>query len=172
MTEREHRHECVGRCKQTPPFPFALRPVCAGDVGFVISSWSESWHRGSPDMRAVRFALYKLPMRRRVLSLLARSTTMVACTPDDADHILGWACVEKRAGAGVVHYVYTVQGRREHGLASTLLRECFARLGVSASEWSYTHPTYVGQRVAGRRGHGGAYNPTSCWDLEEQRESA
>ena len=131
-------HACVGRCKHEPPYPFAIRPSCEGDLGFLLSSWSESWHRGSPDMRAVRFAIYKLPMRRRVLALLERSTVLVACVPDDADHILGWACVEKRAGAGVVHYAYTVQGRREHGLAATLLREAFARLDVSTEHWSFT----------------------------------
>lgn len=167
----EHHHRCAGHCAKTPPYPYALRPSCDGDLGFLISSWSESWHRGSPDMRLVRFAAYKNPMRRRVLMLVERSTVVVACDPEDNSHILGWACVEKRAGAAVVHYVYTVQTRREHGLAATMLRHASGLLGCSGG-WSYSHATYVGQRAANRQGHDcRGYDPCSAW-MDEQKGAA
>lgn len=171
MTAAEHHHRCVGRCKVTPPYPHALRPSCVDDLGFIISSWRDSWHRGCPDLRMVRFATYKEPMRRRILALVERSSVVVACDPGDNSHILGWACVEKRAGSAVVHYVYTVQTRREHGLAATMLRHAAAELGCTGT-WGYSHATYNGQRFANRQGHDcTGYDPCSAW-IEPSREVA
>jgi GNAT superfamily N-acetyltransferase len=168
-------HACTGGCRREPPADhFALRPSNEGDLGFIVHSWTESWHRNSPEMRQVRFGVFRNAMRRRAVSFAARCTTLVACDPGDHSHVLGWACVEQRGGLGVVHYVYVRETRREHGLAAHLVRQALARAGCAeGAPWVFTHATYVGVRIAGRKGHGcDGYNPVITWESEQEAKSA
>lgn len=169
-------HACTGGCHREPPADgYTLRPANEGDLGFIVHSWTESWHKNSPEMRQVRFGVFRNAMRRRAVGFATRCVTLVACDPDDHSHVLGWACVEMRGGIGVVHYVYVREMRRERGLASTLVRSALERAGCAAgAPWVFTHATYIGARVAGRKGHGcEGYNPVLTWtDEEQQKESA
>lgn len=55
----------------------------------------------------------------------------VASVPDDADSLLGWACVDRAQGAVVWAYVRELYGKvRRRGLATSLLLS----LGVDVSE--------------------------------------
>lgn len=172
MKSIEPKSECGGACKRLPEYPHSVRQSNGGDIGFIVSSWTESWHKNSPEMRHVRFGVYRNAMRRRVVGFLERCTTLVACVPEDSSHILGWVCAERRNGVGVVHYVYVAQARREQGLAALLVRSALERIEAPLEGWVYTHPTYLGARIANRRGHSGNYNPCVAWETEDQQQKA
>jgi len=146
-----------------PPYPVRYRVATPDDVGFLLSSWLESWHDGCPLMRTVRFRDFKPAARAMAVRLLASSVAMVACDPDDETAILGYAVGEPRVEGGpLLHYVYVRHSRRRHGLAKALVERCRAHIG--APKWAaYTHETYVTRRIDPARKP--AYDPFRAWGV-------
>lgn len=168
-TRLEHRN-CQRGCKREVPFAVAFREaIPKDDTGFVAHSWVESFHKGSLDMKLVRFGRYRGPMFRRIATILNRSLVLVAFEPSEPSHLLGWVAAEKDGELAVIHYVYVLHTRRDVGLASALIREAFERLRVKSETWLYTHPTYIGARLANRVGHGGEYNPCFLWETKTEK---
>lgn len=138
------------------PFPVEFRAPDAGDVGFVVSGWLESYHAGNAAMRAVRFGRYKPAMRRLIHEILERATCIVACDPDHPTHLYGFIVGEREGDLALVHYAYVAQLRRHVGLLGALSAELLRQLG--AEKWhEATHLTYVGGRITEK--HGIAFNP-------------
>ena len=117
------------------PWPCLIRAAEPSDTGLVAHSWVESYYRGSRDVRGVRVGHYRVPMFRRVERILAAASTLVACDPDDRDHLLGWVCWS----GPTLHYAYTTQLRRSCGLMGALLDENVATL----PEQVQVHPPVV-----------------------------
>jgi hypothetical protein len=134
-----------------PPFPVLFRPAEPGDLGYIVHSWLESFHAGNPQMRLVRMGRFKNPMRRAIHTLLATSTVVMACDPEQPSHLYGFIAAEMVGVSPVVHYCYVSQLRRSVGLARGLAAEALRSMGGSA--WSeFTHLTYVGGKIAERQG--------------------
>jgi hypothetical protein len=85
--------------------PHRFRLASPEDAAYIVSSWLESWHAGCPMMRRVRFSHYKPHARAMMQRLMARSVVMMACDPEDATHLLGYAVGEPAADGALLHYV-------------------------------------------------------------------
>lgn len=105
----------------TFPLAHSIRPAIPGDTNFLINSWvSEARH--APAARFVRDSEYFVDQRQLVLDLLRTSETLVACSPDEEDHIFGYIVF----GPGpVVSWVYVKSAYRRIGLADVLLAAAF-----------------------------------------------
>ncbi len=141
----------------TLPWPCLVRPAKASDEGFIAHSWVESYHRGCKELRGVAFKGYRSAQFWRVARLLERSQALVACDPDDPDHLLGWVV----SSGPLLHYVYVSHLRRREGLASHLLAAAEAH--ASTPLRAYSHRTQAGARVIASRGLD--FDPCSVWRL-------
>lgn len=164
---RDRSEACLGGCHQAPPYAVEVVEALPSHLAWCFKSWLESYHDGGVDLRGARFASYSGLMTSRMQRLMSRSLVLCAVLPDDDDHLLGFVVAELGFGSiPTIHYAYTKLGRREHGLASLLVRTAFTRLcGTDAPpEWHFSHATQVGKHVATRRGHGGRHNAAAAWD--------
>lgn len=158
----------------TPPYPHCVRDYSAEhDVGFVADSWLHSHHKGSKIARRTRMRDYRDQQRRRIHRILRRGVCLVAYDPDGPEpvgpdsHLLGYAVGERVAGRLILHYVYVKATRRKHGLATVLVTELVRRLGTSGV--TYTHETYLADRIMGRKAKAGLdalWNPWLVWGEE------
>jgi ribosomal protein S18 acetylase RimI-like enzyme len=117
----------------------SLRPAHAADTAFVVDSWLKSFRSSSGDVPG---PIYWRSHREVVDALLQRANVLVACNPEDASQIFGWAAFEKRAGVLVLHYLYVKEPFRRYGIATRLLRT------LSAKGCQYTHHTKAFARMA------------------------
>lgn len=158
------------------PFPHEVRAVEPGDVGFVVSSWLESFHKGSRIGRMQRFALYRLPMRRLIHRLLERSTVLVAVDVLDRTHIFGWVCAERLTAPSSIalHYLYVRETRRKVGLGRELVE--LVRTQLDGQIVAFTHATDLGVDVASRWWQQGApeadFNPFLAWEPSSKESAA
>lgn len=128
--------------------PFRIRPAAPTDVPFILNSWLRHYHEHGEGARHVPNDVYFSAQGHHglVVKLLRESTVLVACTDDDQDAILGWACL----APPVLHYVYVKAPFRRLGIGRALL---------SAGPLdTVTHWTPA-VRAWRERGHGYTYNP-------------
>lgn len=128
-----------------------LRSIAADDLGFIRSTWSDSYHDGSRDVQRLAFSRYRDRMHQRIDRIVTRKSaeTIVAHIPGDPNHLLGYVVGEGE----VLHYVYVRPARRNYGLGRALLDAWYAgHPGVEAS-----HDTKSGARLI--RALNLTYNP-------------
>jgi GNAT superfamily N-acetyltransferase len=103
----------------------ALRPGAASDVDFVFSAWLRSFlkHR-----QKVLFpvqltdAEYFKGHHRLIESVLGRANVLVACDPDDPNHLYGYLCFERPEERRLVlHWLYVKEARRGWRIGSRLV---------------------------------------------------
>lgn len=154
MEEPRDPHDLAGALP-APGSDFAVRPARRSDAAFVASSWLRSY-RDAPAVVAVPSRTYFYWQHRVVEALLARSAVLVACSPDDPDTIVGWACAEAMEGALVLHYVYVKHDFRRYGVARALVR-ALQEAEPGSGQLFATHATRKALRVM--RDNGVFYNP-------------
>lgn len=94
-----------------------------------------------------------------ILKLIELPKLLICCDKEDEDLILGWVCFEPEFQVDeqpILHYVYTAQGVRHNGIASTLLvaAGCLEREFI----WT-THYNYRIRRLLKKRKQRWKYNP-------------
>ena len=111
----------------TCPLPHALRPPVEADMNVVIHSWVQEL-RHSGLSRSVPDVVYFPEQRQLVMSLVRASQTVVACNPEDSNHVFGYACGIRGAdmpgssvGGSVLHWLYVKSVYRKVGLGALLL---------------------------------------------------
>lgn len=112
---------------------FTIRPGRESDHAFVIDSWLQMNARSPRAQEMLKHGIYWSEYKAIVRRLLANNRLLVAHAPEDADAILGWACVSNLSPPDnldpLIHYVYVRGGRgHEHGarrcgIASALLKD-------------------------------------------------
>jgi hypothetical protein len=169
---RNTKQRCEGGCCRHPAWAYDIRRAVAGDVGWILRSWLESYHDNGLDTRGARLSEYRPMMQMRMARLIPRSVVMVACDPDEPDHLWGFVVAERRGDMPIVHFAYVKQTRREHGLAALLVRRVFSELGFPEppTEWHFTHGTQLFAAIAKRAGHGGRHNASAAWAEEPSGE--
>lgn len=155
----------------TPPFPVRLRDFSTEhDVGFVADSWLQSYHRNSKVARKTLLRDYREAQRGIIHRILRRAVVLVAYDPEGPEpvgpdsHLLAYAVGERAGSRLVLHYVYVKPTRRKCGLGEMLVTELARRLGTSGV--TYTHETYIAERIIGRRVKAGLdarWNPWLVW---------
>jgi hypothetical protein len=114
---------------------------------FVVKSWLSSF-RKSDWAGPIPNNEYERVYTGTINQLLARgATVLVACNPDNPNHILGWLCYEfTRDGRPVVHYVYVKslwrQAVKRYGTAVGVATSLFAAAGIDPkARFFYTFRT-------------------------------
>lgn len=87
------------------------------DSGFIYDSMINSYHKGSPQNKCVRMAMFKGHVRDLLDLNLGTLNTVVVCSLDDPNNIYGWAAAD---GDRLV-YVYVSLLWRNKGLGTALL---------------------------------------------------
>lgn len=122
------------------------RAMEPGDVAFVFNSWLKSYGKTLPLSEKAR-ASYLEAWHELVGKLLKRSQVLVACDPRTPSEIWAYLCFEEKAGACVVHWVYTRQLYRRWGLARRLVEMAHQ---VTPGHMENSHRTEAWARL-GRR---------------------
>lgn len=139
----------------TIPFPCLLRPAEDRDTAFVIGSWLESYKNAAPKgtwRHQLPWPRYRRQQTAVIKHAMEHGSTVVACVPDDTDHLLGFAC-----GRGsVVHYVHVRPERRRLGLATMLVQT----LSLGGGTCEASHMTPAGEHLG--RKFSLTYNPLSA----------
>ena len=90
-----------------------IRAPNEDDWAFVRDSWKKSYRESQ---RHIPSSLYWRAQSSEVDGYIGKAEFRVACDPDDADFIWGWACLEGET----VHYVFVRNSSRGQGIASML----------------------------------------------------
>lgn len=86
-------------------------------------------------IRGLRKSTFFKGHHARATTALARSTCLVACTPEHDETILGYVVFERTAACDVLHWVYVKSEMRGFGIGSALLEQ------AKMSDCRYTHRT-------------------------------
>ncbi|HET9045101.1 MAG TPA: GNAT family N-acetyltransferase [Burkholderiales bacterium] len=134
--------------------PLPIRPMVDADAAFVLDSWRRSYE-GAAAVRACDPEHYRIEMTRAIRRIISNSTarTVVAYDPEDAGHIVGFACFSVRRRERVpphtvtpekplpdtheaeLHYVYVKKDFRGQGIARALLE------GVPVTSYTFLSPS-------------------------------
>jgi ribosomal protein S18 acetylase RimI-like enzyme len=102
--------------------PHALRPFTESDRHFIARGWVSEMRR-SGFARHVPQNVYWPCQHELVRQLLERAHTIVACDPEDPQHVYG--CIVVQAEAPVIHWLYVKGSYRRVGLATALVTATF-----------------------------------------------
>lgn len=99
-----------------------LRPLVQADSNFLYSSWIRSF-RASSVNAGLPGREYHARQKRRIGVILGRPDTavIVACDPDDDEHIYGYVVFEMGEVTAMLHYVYVKESFRRFGLGGVLI---------------------------------------------------
>lgn len=115
--------------------PHRIRPAVDADVALVTNAWVQEF-RHAPAARFIRNADYYADQRTLIYRLLRASETLVACAPDDENHLFGFVTF----GPGMlVHWVYVKDSYRRIGLGDALLEAAFPGRDIAATPLFATH---------------------------------
>jgi GNAT superfamily N-acetyltransferase len=106
------------RTVETERNDYRIRDAVSHDANFVRSSWKKSYYHQHPEKDRADIAR----ILDRTIDALEKSgelRTLVACSLDRPDFILGFACYDTRA----VHYVYVRELHRKNGVARELVKQ-------------------------------------------------
>jgi GNAT superfamily N-acetyltransferase len=131
--------------------PVVFRESKPEDRAFIYSSWLRSY-RDSEFARSLSTDIYFHGHRQVLERILDRATTIVACDPEDPDHIYGWLCHEM-GYPPILHYVYVKHPYRGMGLGKQL----FAAFD-QGGKFDYTHQGRLSEKLKER----GTFNPYSA----------
>ena len=99
--------------------PHQLRAFRESDRNFVVRGWASEMRRASFS-RHVPPDVYWPSQHELVAQLLSLATTIVACDPENNEHVYG-AVVYQPAELAIVHWVYVKGDYRRIGLAASLV---------------------------------------------------
>lgn len=99
--------------------PINFRTLETEDESFIYNSWLKSF-RNSPLAKPLCNEVYFRNHKLIINNILQRSTTLLACNPEDSSQIYGYIVYEMLRGVPIVHYVYTKYTYRKLGIAKQL----------------------------------------------------
>ncbi len=102
-----------------------VRALVAADQAFVYGTWLQGHFEKSLWAKGMEWELYKNHHRAHIEAALQRGHTLVACTPEDANQILGYVCFEwsNELWPPVLHYAFTKGPFRRFGVFTRLMEE-------------------------------------------------
>lgn len=119
---------------------YSIRPAAPGELPFVFESWAGTYKR-SKSAGCIPNDMFEAVTFRAIEQLLGRGMeVLVLAARSHPDVILAWVAYERdqRKAQPIVHYIFTRDGFRRRGLATTML----ARIGAGpGTKFLYTHQT-------------------------------
>lgn len=99
---------------------YLIRTIDDSDVNFIISTWTKVHHL-APTVTDIPQAIY-LPEQTKIIErLLQRSTTLIACYPEEPSRILGYLTYQLKHPDIVMHWAHIKEPYRKQGLLHSLL---------------------------------------------------
>lgn len=146
-------------------FPILLRKPHSEDIPFIFNSWLKSY-RPSIQVKNIPQNIFYGEHHRFLEKIMKRAECIIACNPDDTNHIFGYVVYEIITGVLVVHYVYVKQDYRRLGVCNYLLEAAGRKRG---EPFAYTHETYIGHKLSFLMK--GFYNPYIIYNgYEDENE--
>lgn len=96
------------------------REATDDDLAFILKSWLKAYSL-SKFAGEMRPEVFYDEHKRVVMRLVAVSTTIVVCDPEDPSHIFGYCCFSLSPEAVVFHFIYFKSMYRGLGMARNLL---------------------------------------------------
>lgn len=132
-----------------------IRQADSDDLPFIFSSWLKSF-RNYSSVAGVPNTVYYDKQHKLISRLLSKPTTIaiIACDPEDAKTIYGYAVAEVDASNMVLHYFYVKHPLRGFGIAKALEAELNT---VNVTQTVYSSKT----RHVAKRNY--IYDPYTLW---------
>ncbi len=123
---------------------FPVRTARDGDMAFIVMSWKNSFE-GAAAVACCDREHYRIEMTKTIRRLCDNAIVRVATSPDDDDHLLGFAAFTKTDAGAELHYCYVKADFRGMGIAKALLRDVDVKTYTFRSKnarphkgWAYT----------------------------------
>jgi len=101
--------------------PYKLRAPKEADINFIFNSWLKSY-RNSDFAKSQCNAVYFENHKQIVTTLINKSLIVVACSPDDVNHVFGYVVYQFLPGNNLlVHYAYVKHTYRRMGIAKDFI---------------------------------------------------
>jgi GNAT superfamily N-acetyltransferase len=141
--------------RQSQNLPIDFRSGTLGDHAFVFSSWLKSYRKGAwGECHPLPERYFKL--EHDVIERIMRNCeVMIACDPEDAEHLFGYIVFRRQADFITIDWVYVKKPFRKLGIAARLIE--FAVKKNTVTEVS--HLTESGEYIT--RKYGFIFNPNA-----------
>ena len=103
-----------------------LRPMREDDKSFIINSYLKTMRYRHP-FAEMTDDVYFPPQRKELNTILAAGDVIVACNPEDSQHLYGYIVSEKFASGTVVHFIYVKHALRKFGIARELFCQAIGK---------------------------------------------
>lgn len=112
------------------------RGLKPGDIPYITSTWMNSFRSNARWPKEILHRIYSSEHNRIINSILNNSQVLIACDPEDEDHIFGYVVFSNitRIDLDIFHYVFTKRAFQKLGVAKGLIKE--SRKGGNAA---FTH---------------------------------
>lgn len=114
--------------KKSQEFPVVIRSYAESDIPFIMNSWIFSftedlfptlYEKNIPKKLIAKVTSVAHPL---ITQILNRCGAIIACDPDDYDHIIGYIVAEHMHGMPIIHWVYVKHFARQMGIGRMLYR--------------------------------------------------
>lgn len=136
-----------------PDHPWVIREAKAEDLNFIYATWLNHYRYYSSLGKSCRNSVFFAEYPKVIDELLERPSTkvLVACFPETKDVVLSYMVFEPL----ILHYVFTKEIYRKHGIARTLFNQAFPY----ANTIQFTHRTLESEPLLQKYGNQLVFNP-------------
>lgn len=104
-----------------------IRGLLPGDIPFITSTWLKTYRNASRLKDVTLEGLYFNEHNKLINQSLNTSKILMACDPEDKEHVFGYLVGVNRPYGDFLHYIYTKKVFREQGIAGDLIKQFKSR---------------------------------------------
>jgi len=121
------------------------RTLKTGDVSYITSTWMNSYRSNNNFPKEMKHRIYSAEHNRIINRLLSKVNVLVACDPEDENHIFGYLVYNnlESADLDVFHYIYIKSPLQKNRVATDLIEEA-----KTSKKAVYTHKNQKAQWIA------------------------
>lgn len=102
--------------------PIVIRPMVASDYGFVLQSWSKTFHEVEP-IKYIKNDVYVPWQTARINHCISTALVLIAHLEDEPDSIAGFICARQMGSDLLLHWCNVKGVFRRFGVAKALLNQ-------------------------------------------------
>lgn len=99
-----------------------IRLLMPNDIPFITSTWLKTYRSKSTLAKKIMEGCYFAEHNALINRSLMNGVTLVACDPEDEDHVFAYLVGHHRRTADYLHYIYVKSIFRQRGIAKELLK--------------------------------------------------
>src|SRR3954469_10856191 len=112
----------------------SVRERKISDWGFLTSTWLKSQRKKYRELSNLE---YYDSQKERIYDLLKNAHVLVACNPEDENHIYGYIVFSSLNGIPILHWAYTKMTLRRFGVFKKLAAKALPTLGLEPVVCTY-----------------------------------